>query len=262
MGIQHVVARHASPGHHPKGGIDMESVLVEAKELSKSYNGKVAALNRVSFEVGRGEWVAIMGPSGSGKTTLLNLLSCLDHPTRGSVVIDGADVTRLSAQQLTQFRREKVGLVFQQFHLVPYLTALENVMLAQYFHSMADEAEARAGLEAVGLGERLQHLPSELSGGEQQRVCIARALINQPGLILADEPTGNLDAANEEIVLDIFRRLHTQGHTLVVVTHDARVGRLADRLITLEHGRVVRAESNGHDRHQRAEVSLPALIPE
>jgi len=168
----------------------------------------------------------------------------------------------LPSKELARFRRETVGLVFQQFHLVPYLTALENVMLAQYFHSMADEAEARAALEAVGLGERLHHLPAQLSGGEQQRVCIARALINQPRLILADEPTGNLDAANEEIVLDIFRQLHAQGHTLVVVTHDARVGRLADRLITLEHGRVVRAESNGHDPRQRLAVSMPVPEPE
>jgi putative ABC transport system ATP-binding protein len=128
--------------------------------------------------------------------------------------------------------------VFQQFHLIPYLTALENVMLAQYFHSMADEAEARAALETVGLGERLQHLPAQLSGGEQQRVCIARALINQPKIVLADEPTGNLDAANEEMVLEIFRRLHALGHTLIVVTHDPSVGGLADRLIVLEHGRV------------------------
>ena len=150
--------------------------------------------------------------------------------------IDGTDMTHLPTKELTRFRRETVGLVFQQFHLMPYLTALENVMLAQYFHSMADEAEARAALEAVGPGERLRHLPAQLSGGEQQRVISPAPLSTSPRL---SWPTsGNLDAANEEIVLDIFRRLHAEGHTLIVVTHDTHVGQIADRLVTLEHGRV------------------------
>ncbi|HKZ82218.1 MAG TPA: ABC transporter ATP-binding protein [Anaerolineae bacterium] len=227
----------------------MSESIVRTVKLSRTY-GELRALDGVDLEVARGEWLSVMGPSGSGKTTLLNILGGLDRPTGGQLFVDGTEVTSLAPKDLARFRRETVGLVFQQFHLVPYLTALENVMLAQYFHSMADEAEARAALEAVGLDERLRHLPAQLSGGEQQRVCIARALINQPKIILADEPTGNLDAANEEIVLDIFRRLHAQGHTLIVVTHDARVGRLADRLITLEHGCVVRAESNGHDRRR------------
>ncbi len=239
----------------------MTETIVRAVKLSRFY-GEVRALDGVDLEVARGEWVSVMGPSGSGKTTLLNILGGLDRPTSGQLYVDGTDVTGLPRKELARFRRETVGLVFQQFHLVPYLTALENVMLAQYFHSMPDEAEARAALEAVGLGERLHHLPAQLSGGEQQRVCIARALINQPRLILADEPTGNLDAANEEIVLDIFRQLHAQGHTLVVVTHDTRVGRVADRLITLEHGRVVRAESNGHEPRQRVALSLPVSEPE
>ena len=228
----------------------MNDGIVRAVKLSRTY-GEVRALDQVDIEMARGEWLSVMGPSGSGKTTLLNILGGLDRPTSGELFMDNTQVTHLAPKDLARFRRETVGLVFQQFHLVPYLTALENVMLAQYFHSMADEAEARAALEAMGLGERLHHLPAQLSGGEQQRVCIARALINQPKIILADEPTGNLDAANEEIVLDIFRRLHAQGHTLIVVTHDARVGRLADRLIALEHGRVARAESNGHDRRRQ-----------
>ena len=229
--------------------------IIELREVTKEYTGATRALDGVSLDIATGEWVAIMGPSGSGKTTLLNLLSCLDHPTSGSVFIDGADVTRLSAQQLTQFRREKVGLVFQQFHLVPYLTALENVMLAQYFHSMPDAHEARQALEQVGLGERAQHLPSHLSGGEQQRVCVARALINQPHIILADEPTGNLDEANEEIVLDLFRQMHKQGHTLVVVTHDPAVGELADRVIRLEHGHII------HSQTTSLQQINPALQP-
>src|SRR3990172_2279973 len=225
----------------------MTEILFRSIELSRFY-AEVKALNGVNLEVARGEWVSVMGPSGSGKTTLLNILGGLDQPSSGSLEINGTEVTGLSPKELAHFRRETVGLVFQQFHLVPYLTALENVMLAQYFYSMADEAEARAALEAVGLRERLHHLPAQLSGGEQQRVCITRALINQPKIILADEPTGNLDAANEEIVLDIFRRLHVGGHTLIVVTHDIHVGQIADRLVTLEHGRVLRSKSNGSKR--------------
>ncbi len=223
----------------------MSTSIIQVRDVTKQYNGATRALDRVSLDIAEGEWVAVMGPSGSGKTTLLNLLSCLDRPTSGSVVIDNADVTRLAANKLAEFRREKVGLVFQQFHLVPYLTALENVMLAQYFHSMADEREARAALEHVGLGERSHHLPSRLSGGEQQRVCIARALINQPRIILADEPTGNLDEANEQIVLDLFRQMHARGHTIVLVTHDQTVGELADRIVRLEHGRVAASQEIG-----------------
>ena len=223
----------------------MTETMVQAIELSRIY-AEVKALNGVNLEVARGEWVSVMGPSGSGKTTLLNILGGLDQPTSGSLEINGTEVMGLSPKDLAHFRRETVGLVFQQFHLVPYLTALENVMLAQYFHSMADETEACAALEAVGLGGRMHHLPAQLSGGEQQRVCIARALINQPKVILADEPTGNLDAANEEIVLDIFRQLHAQGHTLIVVTHDVYVGEIADRLITLEHGQVAHSKANGY----------------
>ena len=215
----------------------METSLVEAREISKSYNGKVAALNGVSFQVSRGEWVAIMGPSGSGKTTLLNLLGCLDRPSSGTLLVDGTDVAGLSRTELTRFRRETVGFVFQQFYLVPYLTALENVMLAQYFHSIADQEEARKALERVGLGDRLQHLPSQLSGGEQQRVCIARALINEPKMVLADEPTGNLDKANEDVVMSLFQERHREGHTIVMVTHDPDIGAEADRVIRLDHGR-------------------------
>ncbi len=216
----------------------MNGNLIEARDLTKDYDREVRALDRVSFEVAPGEWVAVVGPSGSGKTTLLNLIACLDRPTGGWLVVDGQDVARLGSGDLARFRREKVGLVFQQFHLIPYLTALENVMLAQYFHSMADEAEAREALEGVGLGHRLQHLPRQLSGGEQQRVCIARALVNQPRIILADEPTGNLDRANEDIVISLFRGLHAEGHTILLATHDATLARLADRVLGLDHGRM------------------------
>jgi len=230
----------------------MAEPMVQAIRLSRSY-GDVRALDDVSITVERGEWLSVMGPSGSGKTTLLNILGGLDRPTSGRLAVDGSEITGVSSADLARFRRETVGLVFQQFHLVQYLTALENVMLAQYFHSMADEVEAENALQAVGMGERLHHLPAQLSGGEQQRVCIARALINQPKIILADEPTGNLDKANEEIVLDILRRLHAQGHTLIVVTHDIRVGDLADRLVTLDHGRVMRTKTNGESVEGRSD---------
>jgi putative ABC transport system ATP-binding protein len=196
------------------------------------------ALDGVSFSVDSGEWVALMGPSGSGKTTLINILGGLDTLTSGRAVVDGVDLAKRTESQLVRYRSEKVGFVFQQFHLVPYLSALENVMLAQYFHSVTDEKEAEEALKRVGLGDRLTHLPAQLSGGEQQRVAIARALINQPKLILADEPTGNLDEANEAVVIDIFRALHNAGHTILMVTHDPDIARQANRRIELAHGRL------------------------
>ena len=208
---------------------------VRIDALVKQY-GALRALDGVSFNIASGEWVALMGPSGSGKTTLINILGGLDTLTSGRVVVDGVDLSRLGENQLVRYRAEKIGFVFQQFHLVPYLNAVENVMLAQYFHSATDEAEAAEALKRVGLGERLTHLPAQLSGGEQQRVAIARALINQPKLILADEPTGNLDEANEQIVINLFRELHKAGHTILMVTHDPDIARQADRRIELAHG--------------------------
>jgi putative ABC transport system ATP-binding protein len=213
--------------------------LVQVENLEKRFDA-VRALGGVSFEVEAGEWIAIMGPSGSGKTTLINILGGLDHPTSGRVVVDAMEIGQLSERELTRYRSDKIGFVFQQFHLVPYLTALENVMLAQYFHSITDEKEAAAALYRVGLAERLEHLPAQLSGGEQQRVAIARALINHPKLILADEPTGNLDEENEATILKLLHELHSAGHTILVVTHSQAIGNLADRRIELEHGRLAR----------------------
>jgi putative ABC transport system ATP-binding protein len=213
--------------------------LVKIENVSKNFEA-LHALEGVSLTVEPGEWVAIMGPSGSGKTTLINILGGLDRPSGGRVVVDGIEVSALGEAELTRYRSETVGFIFQQFHLIPYLTALENVMLAQYFHSITDEAQAADALKRVGLGDRLTHLPAELSGGEQQRVAIARALINQPKLILADEPTGNLDEVNEQIVLELLQELHAAGHTIVIVTHSPRIGGLVDRRIELVHGRVAR----------------------
>jgi len=221
----------------------MTQSLVQIENLRKEF-GNVRALDGISFDVDAGEWIAIMGPSGSGKTTLINILGGLDTPTSGRAIVDGTDVARLDESGLTRFRAEKIGFVFQQFHLVPYLTALENVMLAQYFHSTTDEREARAELERVGLGDRLEHLPSELSGGEQQRVAVARALINHPKLLLADEPTGNLDEANEKLVLRLMQELHDEGHTILMVTHAPEIGALADRRIDLHHGRLAQVKAS------------------
>ena len=211
--------------------------LVQIESLGKEF-GNVRALDGVSFDVQAGEWIAIMGPSGSGKTTLINILGGLDTPTSGRALVDGVDVARLDEGGLARFRAEKIGFIFQQFHLVPYLTALENVMLAQYFHSTTDEAEAREALIRVGLADRITHVPGQLSGGEQQRVAVARALINSPKLILADEPTGNLDEANERIVLNLLQQLHDEGHTIIMVTHASEIGAMADRRIDLAHGRL------------------------
>ncbi len=223
--------------------------MIKLKKVSRLYpakaeenGGTIRALDDFSLTVAPGEWVSIMGPSGSGKSTLVNLIGCLDRPSSGEIWLDGQDVANISAAELNRVRAEKIGFVFQQFHLIPYLTAIENVMLAQYFHSMTDEKEALDALERVGLKDRCHHVPSQLSGGEQQRVCIARALINDPRIILADEPTGNLDAQNEEIVLRLLREFHQQGRTIVMVTHDPVVARLADRRIELHHGKIAAQE--------------------
>jgi putative ABC transport system ATP-binding protein len=210
--------------------------------VSKLYD-TAAALRGVDSSIGKGEWVSIVGPSGSGKSTLLNILGGLDRQSEGSVVINGTDICSLSEDQLARFRRESIGFVFQQSHLIPYLDATENVMLAQYFHSMPDRAEAEEALKRVGLEHRLRHRPSQLSGGEQQRVGIARALINNPSLLLADEPTGNLDRPNTKNVLELLRDLHRQeGFTIVVVTHDPYVSQWAGRILSMEDGRIIRDE--------------------
>jgi putative ABC transport system ATP-binding protein len=213
------------------------SVVVELKNIEKRF-GDVAALEGINITVNKGEWVSIMGPSGSGKTTLLNILSLMDTPTSGEYLLEGVDTSKFDEAKQLVFRREKIGLVFQQFHLIPYLNALENVMLAQYYHSSVDEEDARAALEKVGLSHRLTHKPSQLSGGEQQRLCIARALINDPDTILADEPTGNLDEKNEKGIYELFKKLKSEGKTIIVITHNSELGELGDRIIYLHHGKL------------------------
>ena len=211
--------------------------VIETVHLYKRF-GTVTALDDVNIAVARGEFVAIMGSSGSGKTTLMNILSCLDTPTEGKVLLNGTDAAALDEEARRAFRARTIGLVFQQFHLLPYLTACENVMLAQYYHSVTDKTAALAALDRVGLAHRSDHLPQQLPGREQQRVCIARALINEPEILFADEPTGNLDAENEQTVLRIFAELHAQNRTIVMVTHNPDLGAKTDRIIRLQHGRI------------------------
>ncbi|EAJ3710367.1 ABC transporter ATP-binding protein [Campylobacter coli] len=209
--------------------------LIQIKNLSKKF-GKVKALDNINLNIYKGEWLAIMGPSGSGKSTLLNILSLMDDPSSGKYILDNEDLEQINEEQKITLRREKIGLIFQQFHLIPYLSALENVMLSQYYHSSVDEEDAKAVLEKVGLSHRLSHLPSQLSGGEQQRVCIARALINNPEILLADEPTGNLDEANEKIVLETLQKLKNECKTIVLITHNPELAKFADRTLILQHG--------------------------
>lgn len=216
----------------------MTNEIIRIKGLIKQYDKDTRPINNMTVSMMKGAWTSIMGPSGSGKTTLLNLIGCLDSPSNGTIHINGTEITKLNRNQLTRFRRENIGLIFQQYHLIPYLTALENVMMAQYYHSIVDESEAIEALKRVGLGHRLTHVPAHLSGGEQQRVCIARALINEPNILLADEPTGNLDQKNGDIVLNLIKELHKEGHTIVLVTHNPNIGRLGDRLIKLIDGKI------------------------
>jgi len=216
--------------------------FITLQGITKEYE-TTRALSGVDCMIGSGEWVNIMGPSGSGKSTLLNILGGLDRPSAGIVSIGGTDINTLTEDGLARFRRETIGFVFQQSHLIPYLDATENVMLAQYFHSIPDRQEAEQALTRVGLGHRLRHRPSQLSGGEQQRVCIARALINDPVLLLADEPTGNLDRTNTRNILELLKDIHGQERfTVVVVTHDPFVSQWAQRVISMEDGRIIRDE--------------------
>ena len=218
--------------------------MVNIQNLVKQYDKKTRALDNLTLSIEKGEWTSIMGPSGSGKTTLLNIIGCLDSPTNGKVVIDRKETTGLKHNDLTRFRRENIGLIFQQYHLIPYLTAVENVMMAQYFHSIVDEKDAIEALKRVGLEHRLDHVPMHLSGGEQQRVCIARALINDPKILLADEPTGNLDQKNGEIILELIRKLHREGHTIIMVTHNSKIGDMGQKKVILVDGKIILKNKN------------------
>jgi putative ABC transport system ATP-binding protein len=212
--------------------------FIEVKNVIKEYE-TAHALRGIDMSIEKGQWLNIVGPSGSGKSTLLNIIGGLDSPSTGDVIVDSTHINGLSENDMAVYRREKIGFIFQQSHLIPYLTSVENVMLSQYFHSMADEKEAAEALRRVGLGERLGHRPSQLSGGEQQRICVARALINSPAILLADEPTGNLDRENTKMILELLKKIHSEEQfTIVLVTHDPYVSQWGQRVLTMEEGKI------------------------
>ena len=231
------------------------SDMIQVKNVVKDYDASTRALSDLTLSIQNGDWTNITGPSGSGKTTLLNLLGCLDSPTKGQLILNGTDISKLNQKELTEFRRVHIGLIFQQYHLIPYLTALENVMISQYFSGNVDEKQVIEMLERVGIGHRLDHVPAHLSGGEQQRVCIARALINNPEILLADEPTGNLDQKNGKIVLDLLEELHDDGHTVIMVTHNLEIAKMGDRTIELVDGRLF-ADSTNREKISNKNVDL------
>jgi len=226
----------------------MANALIEVKNLSKAYGmGAIAvhALRGVNATVQQGEFVAVMGPSGSGKSTMMNILGCLDRPTEGTYVLDGEDVSKMDKDELARVRNRKIGFVFQSYNLLPRLTAVKNVMMPLLYSGQAHmpdaERYARAVevLESVGLGDRIDHRPNELSGGQQQRVAIARALANSPSIILADEPTGNLDTRSGDEIMELLNALHKNGATIVMVTHELDIAEHAERVIYLVDGQIV-----------------------
>ncbi|GAB3678456.1 ABC transporter ATP-binding protein [Halopiger thermotolerans] len=235
---------------------------VRLENVRKTYHlgEPVHALDGVSLEVPQGSYTAIMGPSGSGKSTLMNLVGCLDTPTEGTVVVDGEDVAGLSDRERTRLRGNTVGFVFQTFNLMPRLNALENVALPQLFRGVDRETRrdrARDLLERVGLGDRADHLPNELSGGQRQRVALARALVNDPAIVLADEPSGNLDTETEADVLDLFAEFHDAGTTMIVVTHERHVAERAERIVHLLDGKIERIEPLEGDESDGSPESEP-----
>jgi len=222
--------------------------MIRLENLSKIYrmgDNRVVALNDISLSINKGEFVAIIGPSGSGKSTLMNIIGCLDVATEGKYYLDGRDITSYNHNQLAEIRNKKFGFVFQGFNLLPKLTALENVELPLIYSGVGASKrreEALRTLNMMGLGERIRHRPSELSGGQQQRVAIARALVNHPSVILADEPTGNLDSKSGMEILQILKDLHSQGNTIILITHDMNIAQHARRMIRIQDGQIVSDE--------------------
>ncbi len=231
----------------------MNKPVIQAKNIVKMYNrgtsAQVTAVNDVSLEVNKGEFIAIMGASGSGKSTLMNIMGCLDRPTSGYVILDDLEVSRLGDEEMAKVRNHKIGFVFQMFNLLPRTNALENVELPLIYSDKPDTSRlAREALETVGLKDRIYHHPNELSGGEQQRVAVARALVNDPEIIFADEPTGNLDTKSSYEVMGLFKKVHQQGRTIVLVTHEADIAEYAERIVTIADGKLIDDRKNPNTR--------------
>jgi len=223
------------------------SNVIELHNVEKIYNegkeNELKVLKGINLKIKEGEYASIVGPSGSGKSTLMHIMGCLDRPTRGKVLIDGEDVSKLNDEQLARIRREKIGFVFQQFYLIPVLTAIENVKIPMNLNNPKNidkDARARELLKLVGLEDRAHHFPNQLSGGEMQRVAIARALANDPRIILADEPTGNLDSKRGEEIISLLEKLNMEGKTIVIVTHDLSIAKRAKRKIMIKDGELVK----------------------
>ena len=233
--------------------------MIELNKVTKSFvtgQDEVEILHGIDLDVQAGEMVAIMGPSGSGKSTLMNIVGCLDKPTSGSYRLDGLDVSSLSKSQLARVRAQKIGFVFQSFNLIPRTSAIRNVELPLVYNGVTNRAEkAKAALERVGLSGRLHHVPSELSGGQKQRVAIARALINDPSIILADEPTGALDAKTTTEIMTLLSELNDQGCTIVVITHEDEVAEFCSRRVWLRDGAILSDETNLHRRYNKQLVA-------
>lgn len=219
--------------------------IIRLEHISKIYHpgeNEIRALSDVSLTIHKGEFVAIVGQSGSGKSTLMNLLGCLDTPSEGAYILEGSDVSTLSDHQLSAIRNRQIGFIFQGFNLIPSLTALENVELPLIYRGVGREERrrtARESLERVGLGNRMRHRPAEMSGGQQQRVAIARAIAAHPPILLADEPTGNLDSASGDDVMEILRSLNRDGHTVILITHDSGIAATIDRVVHIQDGQIV-----------------------